>query len=391
MRETLEVRLLQQDPQAWFIRHALVASWSADAKCCHERLSHLQALATSRARHLASCFSRRSYESIKNFAKTEAFACAENRTCTYILEMCVVFVLTILLSRAILAVRARPVVTSELSGLEPHDWAAGTCWLQDSYAVLATLATENAVNGAGPLTDGMQAEDFTDFQVPFGANVFAFFGLLSVLLAAHEAYTAASKKPLLADHGNSNNFLIQLMFLILWFGFFVNSSLIVPLSLDYAIAMGQSATASGVFLGCGTILSVIGLVVGRSLNSETSWDQAFARQTYIVCNSLSVALNLLLAFLTQASVHWSLPARQQSFWWSQLLLGSVFGAAALPTITWNTLWNKITPPQEKTFWMIMAQCCRNGGFLLGPPFFALISSVVRRGRDVSWHSDARTF
>ena len=51
--------------------------------------------------------------------------------------------------------------------------------------------------------------------------------------------------------------------------------------------MGQSATASGVFLGCGTILSVIGLVVGRSLNSETSWDQAFARpDPTSFCNSL---------------------------------------------------------------------------------------------------------
>ncbi|CAE7201873.1 unnamed protein product [Symbiodinium natans] len=261
-------------------------------------------------------------------------------------------------------------------------WSA-SCWLQEGYTVSHRLATESVASAAGPLTGHMHAEDFTDFQVPFGTSVFAFFGVLILLLAAHELYTAASKKPLLADHERSNNFRIQFMFLIIWFGFFVNSSLIVPLSLDYAIAMGQSATASGVFLGCGTTLSVVGLIVGKSLNSETNWNQAFARKTYICFNSLSIALNLSLAFLTQASVHWSLPARQQFFWWSQLLLGSVFGAAALPTISWNTLWNKITPPQEKTFWMIMAQCCRNGGFLLGPPLFAAISWAVRRGRDVS--------
>ena len=270
----------------------------------------------------------------------------------------------------------------------PGAWSA-SCWLQESYTVSHSLATESFVSAAGPLTVHMHAEDFTDFQVPFGTSVFAFFGVLIFLLATHELYTAASKKPLLADHENSNNFQIQLMFLIIWFGFFVNSSLIVPLSLDYAIAMGQSATASGVFLGCGTILSVVGLVVGKTLNSETNWNQAFARKTYMCFNSLSVALNLSLALLTQASVHWSLPARQQFFWWSQLLLGSVFGAAALPTISWNTLWNKITPPQEKTFWMIMAQCCRNGGFLLGPPLFAAISWAVRRGRDASWLNDTK--
>ncbi|CAE7817566.1 unnamed protein product, partial [Symbiodinium sp. CCMP2592] len=55
----------------------------------------------------------------------------------------------------------------------------------------------------------------------------------------------------------------------------------------------------------------------------------------------------------------------------------------LPTITWNTMWNKITPAKDKTFWMIMAQCCRNGGFILGPPVFAAISAMVRQGREVS--------
>lgn len=44
---------------------------------------------------------------------------------------------------------------------------------------------------------------------------------------------------------------------------------------------------------------------------------------------------------------------------------------------------KMTLTSEKTFWMIMAQCARNGGMLVGPGFFALVTYAVMRGSEVS--------
>ncbi|CAJ1396206.1 unnamed protein product, partial [Effrenium voratum] len=41
------------------------------------------------------------------------------------------------------------------------------------------------------------------------------------------------------------------------------------------------------------------------------------------------------------------------------------------------------PTEHKTFWMIMTQCARNAGFLLGPGIFALISLAVKQGQDVA--------
>jgi len=276
-------------------------------------------------------------------------------------------------------------ICTEATCSEDSSWGAG--WLQENYAVSQRLITdsitESVIRAEGPLTVDMSIDDFTDFQVPFGMKMVLFFVAIVLLAMAHELYVSTGKKPLLANHEKSNTIPLQMMFLICWFVPFISSSLVVPLSLDYAIAMGQTATGSGVYLGGGTIFSCIGLILGKGLTSEQNWDQKWARQVHIRFSALGLVGYFCLAFVTQASTTWSLPARRQWFWWSQLCMGAATTVITLPTITWNTMWNKITPARDKTFWMIMAQCCRNGGFILGPPVFAAISAMVRQGREVS--------
>ena len=160
-------------------------------------------------------------------------------------------------------------------------WGSG--WLQKTFVVDSNIAR---VGETGPLTDSINVEAFADFIVPIDAHVY--FGVIGfcVLLAAHEAYVASGAKPLLANHERRNSAHLQIVIVLSWVLMFMNVALLVPVSLDFSLAMGQSATASGVFLSGGTVFSVVGLVVGKPLTSEADWNQQFARRLGLACNSL---------------------------------------------------------------------------------------------------------
>ena len=127
---------------------------------------------------------------------------------------------------------------------------------------------------------------FSNLVIPIGKNVFLGIVLFCVLLAAHEAHVAAGARPLFANHERSHNVPLQVVIVLSWIIMLMNVALLVPVSLDFSLAMGQSATASGVFIGGGTAFSVAGLIAGKPLTSEVNWNQRLARGIFLVCNSL---------------------------------------------------------------------------------------------------------
>ena len=162
-------------------------------------------------------------------------------------------------------------------------------------------------------------------------------------------------------------------------------ALLVPASLDFAVAMGESATASGLFLSAGTLFSVAGLLLGRPLASEIDWDQVFARRLFIGplgtcfeyvsvrflapgsfpkayarCNFLCLVILLAIAPLVQSATEASIRGRRVIFWVVILLYGIVQFFKTFYMVSWNTMWQVITPHSEKTFWQMMAQSGGSG-------------------------------
>ncbi|CAE7429381.1 GIP, partial [Symbiodinium sp. CCMP2456] len=224
---------------------------------------------------------------------------------------------------------------------------------------------------------------FSNLVIPIGMNVFLAIMLFCVLLAAHEAHVAAGARPLFANHERSNHVALQVVIVLSWVIMFMNVALLVPVSLDFSRAMGQSATASGVFIGGGTAFSLAGLMAGKPLTSEVNWNQRLARGIFLVCNSLCLVTLVGMAILVETAAPWSLNTRRWAFWLIVLLNGMVAFLKAVWLLSWTTMWQIITPASQKTFWQMMAQCGRNGGFVLGPVAFAGLSFLVEQGRDVS--------
>ncbi|CAE7222995.1 GIP [Symbiodinium sp. CCMP2592] len=250
---------------------------------------------------------------------------------------------------------------------------------------LLLLLTEASLESkeAGPLTDELYAQGFSTVTVPIGPVVILAIVILILLLAVHEGFVAAGAKPLLANHEKPNSLPLQCTFATNWLLLMVTLSMLVPDSLDYALAMGHSATASGVFLSAPFVLAMIGNFLGRPLTSEVNWDQRFARNLCVGCQGVTVAGSLTLAFLMQAASHWSEATKQTSFWCFLLVSSASQFFNALPIVAWATMWNVVTPNSQKTIWSMIAIACRHCGLVFGPMAFAALSFSVRKGRDIS--------
>lgn len=247
------------------------------------------------------------------------------------------------------------------------------------------LLTEASLESkeAGPLTDELYAQGFSAVTVPIGPGVILAIVILILVLAVHEGFVAFGAKPLLANHEKPNSLPLQCTFATNWLLMFVALSMLVPDSLDYALAMGHSATASGVFLSAPFVLAMIGTILGRPLTSEVNWDQRFARNLCVGCQGVTVAGSLTLAFLMQAASHWSEATKQSSFWCFLLVSSASQFFNALPIVAWATMWNVVTPNSQKTIWSMISIASRHCGLVFGPMAFAGLSFSVRKGHDIS--------
>lgn len=272
---------------------------------------------------------------------------------------------------------------------EENCW--GTGWLQEAVVLSSRFSAMDAADAeataraalAGPLTEHITPDTFSTYSVPISSGVTFSLILVLLLVAVHEYRVAGGAKPLLADHQRGNSLLFQCANLYSWFIPFVVLSLLIPVSLDFAIDMGQSATASGLFLSVASVFAVLGVVVSKRIVPEDNWDQRWARKVFLACNAMATAVLVVNAYILLAAAQSSLNARAAVFWVSSFLFGTVNFMVGLCALSRSVMWNLITPQREKTFWMIMTQCSRNCGLLLGPVLFAIVSYLVKEGLEVS--------
>ncbi|CAE7496730.1 unnamed protein product [Symbiodinium necroappetens] len=255
---------------------------------------------------------------------------------------------------------------------EDGAWCAG--FLQSS---LQLTLQEGSV---GPLTDRISPSSFSDIVVPIGFSTIVVALVFVCFILLHELYVETGATPLLSNRDGANSVLLQCGFLVSWFVPFIAGSMIIPVSLDFALAMGQSATSSGVFIGTGPVGAMVGLIAGSKLTSEENWNQRYARRCFIISYSISTLAMAGTALFIQVSQGWQMSAKQYAYW---LVIAMNFlstSFANVPILPWMTMWNILTPNKEKTFWSMLTQLAKNGGFVLGPAGFALISYLLRSRR-----------
>ncbi|CAJ1350434.1 unnamed protein product [Effrenium voratum] len=232
----------------------------------------------------------------------------------------------------------------------------------------------------GPLTADLN--DFSDRVVPFTASTWSCMICLFLVLLAHEIQ-AARNKPLLTNPQYANTMSFQVTTLAFFFHWYLMEALMLTISLDFAKSMGQSAAMSGFFISVSLVAVLLALAVSKRMVSESNWDQASARTLILGAQVASYVVLLLQAVVTNSAAGCSVATKQALFW---LLIGlgqisSFIGA--LPLVPLMVMWSKFTPHSEKSFWMICTQCARNGGFLVGPGIFAIISLRVKQGEPVA--------
>ena len=240
-----------------------------------------------------------------------------------------------------------------------------------------SLQINAGLEGNGPLTDTLQPESFSQLEVVIGPSVMVGILVFFCLALMHELFVGAGGKPLLARWDGSNSALLQLGFLIGWFVPYITKSLAIPMSLDYALAMGESATASGVMIGTMSVGALIGTLVGKGFTNEQDWDQRHARKVFVCCYGLNVFSMPAIALVIQACIGWNMEAKRMVFWLVVFLtfVSNVLGGMIM--IPWCTMWNLVTPHDDKTFWSMLAQCSKNCGLIAGPICFAMLSRLVR--------------
>ena len=168
----------------------------------------------------------------------------------------------------------------------------------------------------------------------------------------------------------------------LGFSGFLLSAMVIPLSLDFAASLGQSATASGLYMGLSLIAGVLGTIIGRPLISETAWSQFFVRRLLITIFSFSTFMSLVLACF----YNWTAKSNEVSFiWWTGIVATCILNSvSSIPMIALTVLWTKATHPGNRTVWSFLGQCARSAGMTVGPVVFSLMSrGVIAGGEPVS--------
>eukprot|EP00439_Symbiodinium_sp_Y106_P038811 s1855_g4.t1 len=228
------------------------------------------------------------------------------------------------------------------AGLSPLDteecW--GTTLLQSSLQV---AANQNEIN---PPVVSSAAVTISNAVIVVGL-------LLCCLTTLHEVYVQRGATPLLATRDGANSLLFQAVWLSSWIVLYVKTTMVATISLDFARAMGESATSSGVLVGMTYLGAVLGVLAGRWLTDQQHWDQRYSRKVWVVCYGIAVLSMLAIALVIRSAVNWSMSAKPAAFWLvvAMVLIGNtVFN---VPLIPYVTMWNVMTPQHEKTLWSLL--------------------------------------
>ena len=118
--------------------------------------------------------------------------------------------------------------------------------------------------------------------VHFPSWVYAGIAGFFVMVFLHEVYVSRGGVPICQPTNPEKSIACQLMNLWSSASPFVAMSMQVPISLDFALSLRQSATSSGFFLSCGVITGVFPMVAGKRLVDEENWDQFRVRRVLVI-------------------------------------------------------------------------------------------------------------
>ncbi|CAE7828557.1 unnamed protein product [Symbiodinium sp. CCMP2592] len=248
----------------------------------------------------------------------------------------------------------------------PREDALGTVLLQSSLHIADHAR-------AGQSLEVLQAESV---EVPIGGGVLVAVVVLFCLLLLHELYVETGRKPLLARRDGSNSTLLQISIQLTWLLPTVSSTVVIPVCRDYAKAVGESATASGLLIGVVPLGALIGMLAGKGLVTENDWNQRYARKIVLYVHGLWIFSMPVMALIIRASVEWSPHGKRLSYWGVLSLYFLTVTIGSMMMVPWRTMWNLFTPQTDKTFWSMMTQCSKAFGFVGGPIFFAFVSFLV---------------
>lgn len=187
--------------------------------------------------------------------------------------------------------------------------------------------------------------------VHFPSWVYAGVAGFFVLVFLHEVYVSRGGVPICQPQNSEKSIACQLMNLWRSASPFVAMSMQVPISLDFALSLRQSATASGFFLSCGVITGVFAMVAGKRLVDEENWDQFRVRRVLVVVPLIAAVFSFASAIFINETASSS---RVYMIRWVMIGLSCAGSfVAPLSMIPGIIFWTKITKSKNRTFWMIL--------------------------------------
>eukprot|EP00913_Durusdinium_trenchii_P000180 g163.t1 len=191
-------------------------------------------------------------------------------------------------------------------------------------------------------------------EVSFTLTTWLAVGFVYVVFLVHELYANRVQPVLVSHRGNSLRFQSALLFR--WFSNFLNDAMLLPITLDFATSMGQTASMSGFFISCSLFASVLGVVMGQWIVNESAWDQQRARALILWSPVLYTVVLLLEAALSNGAAQLSVSSKQVVFWVMILLSQVAAFAPSLAYVPLMVMWGKFTPKKEMSFWSVLTQC-----------------------------------
>jgi len=254
-----------------------------------------------------------------------------------------------------------------------------TSFLQEKIQVTKRLET-------GSVSQLAESEDITPASAKvdrslFGTRVVHFppwiyIGVVAFLVLGgiHEWFVSRGMTPLGVRTSAHQSLGIQLMGLWNSAAGFISMSMQIPISLDFALSLNRGATESGLFLSAGIITGLLAMAAGKGLVDETNWNQRWVRNLMIYIPIACMLVNLISAvFINETAAN----PNVNMVWWTMLGLIQITAFIGPLTIVPGIIfWTKITVHESKTFWMIMTQCARNTGLVIGPLIFTVLKTLV---------------
>lgn len=230
-----------------------------------------------------------------------------------------------------------------------------------------------------PASASIDVEDFGTRVVPFGWWVYVCVAALLVMLLVHEVQVSRGMRPALAptDTSFAQCKYAHLFVMLSTSLSFCQMAMMVPISLDVALSLKQSATASGLLLSVGSISMLFAIPIGKNLANEDNWDQKRVRSLVLRFSVGAALISFGSAVFMNATAHSN---QVYLIWWLNLALILLQSfVAGLPSIPSMIFWNKLQADSERSFWNIVMQMFRNIGFIAGPLLFVMVKASVTRG------------